>query len=98
MAVVSSYREGWGLFHLTNAISIVNFYLTGCFWYRNNIGRLWQVFMTLMNWATNVLQRLLQSDANLEKKRANHIKEVNLKDWCLKFGTMKKEFRVIVDK
>jgi len=34
----------------------------------------------------------------LKKKRANHIKEINLKDWCLKFGTMKKEFRVIVDK
>jgi len=50
-----------------------------------------------MNWATNVLQRLLQSDAKL-KKRANHIKEVILKDWCLKFGAMKKEFRVIVDK
>jgi len=34
----------------------------------------------------------------IKKKRANHIKEINLKDWCLKFGTMKKEFRVIVDK
>ncbi len=65
-----------------------------------------QVVMALMNWAIDVPQKLLQSDAKLLfdnqiKKEELIIKKsyiIKLQTDCrLQFGDMKKEFRVIVD-
>lgn len=65
--------------------------------------------MALMEWATNVPQKLLQCDAKhlmftflRGGKRKNNVELISKKscltNYCLKFGSMKKEFRVIVDK
>ena len=60
--------------------------------------------MALMEWATGVPQKLLQCDAILFmrlwpfKDKVELISKESYKtDYCLQFGSMKKEFRVIVD-
>ncbi len=58
-----------------------------------------QVLMTRIVWATVVPQKSRQSEAILPFKGyrgANHKNRLKT-DCCLKLGSMKEEFRVIVD-